>query len=153
MWWMKLRWRKIRSLSQASIWSRVKNRLHLKKRLLFPIKEISINDHINNYTKLLADLIILDVVMRMKTKRWYCWVLFLMRDMRPLCLPWSMGGYPLAIVRWPLFLWSLNWGEKKRSVLPVAHQQRYWPQVDVVQTEEEEISRNPVESAWLVITN
>ena len=41
----------------------VENRLHLKMRLYFQLKgEISINDHIYNYTKFLANLANLDVV-------------------------------------------------------------------------------------------
>ena len=57
------------SLASKYLIKSVKNRLHLKKRLLFPIKEVSINDHINNYTELLADLANVDEVIGDKTKR------------------------------------------------------------------------------------
>ena len=48
----------------------VENRLHLKRRLYhFQLKgEISISDHINNYTKLLANLTNLDVVIEYEYK-------------------------------------------------------------------------------------
>ena len=48
----------------------VKNWLHLKKRLYrFQLKDgISVSDHINNYTKLLADLTNLDVVLKDEDK-------------------------------------------------------------------------------------
>ena len=48
----------------------IENRLHLKWRLFrFQLKGgISINDHINNYTKLLADLTNLDVVIEDEDK-------------------------------------------------------------------------------------
>ena len=42
----------------------IENRLHLKRRLYrFQLKKgISIDEHMNNYTKLLADLVNVDVV-------------------------------------------------------------------------------------------
>ena len=66
----------------------VENRLHLKRRLYhFKLKgEISISDHINNYTKLLADLTNLDVVIKDEDKALILLSSLPMRDMRPLCL-------------------------------------------------------------------
>ena len=57
-------------LASKYLTKRVENRLHLKRRLYhFQLKgEISISDHINNYTKLLANLANLDVVIEYEYK-------------------------------------------------------------------------------------
>jgi len=82
-----LKYDEMNETSAKSIWEilarkyltkSVENRLHLKRKLYcFQLKgEISISDHINNYTKLLADLINLDVMIDDKDKTL---ILFLMR--------------------------------------------------------------------------
>jgi len=53
-----------KTLASKYLTKSVENRLYLKRRFYyFQLKrELSINDHINSYTKLLADLTILNVV-------------------------------------------------------------------------------------------
>jgi len=43
---------------------------------------------------------------------------------------------------------NLELRRKDKSVLLVKHRQRYWPREEVVQIEEEKISKDPIESPW-----
>ena len=61
-----------------------------------------------------------------------------------------MREYLLVTRKWPLLLWISNWRGRTRIS---DTQQRYWRREEVVQTEEEKISRNPIGSPWLVIAN
>jgi len=67
----------------------IENRLYLKRRLYrFQLKrEVSISDHTNTYTKLLADLANIDVVIDEEDKALILFSSLPMRDMRHLSSP------------------------------------------------------------------
>ena len=63
--------RKIREILKKKYLAKsIKTRLHLKKRLYrFQLKRrLSIDDHTNNYTKLLADLVNMDLAIKEEDK-------------------------------------------------------------------------------------
>jgi len=71
-------------LESKYLMKNIENQFHLKRRIYrFQLnKEISIGEHINIYTKLLADLTWMRWL-RTRTRCWFFWAFFQLKSMRP----------------------------------------------------------------------
>jgi len=133
----------------------VENHLHLKRRFYrFQLKgEIFINDHINNYTKLLTDLANLDVVIDNENK-----ALILLSSLPD-------EGYETFVLTLINRRISFSYSEVTTALVNLELRRKnneysisgtlaeVLTVREVVQTEEEKIIKNLIESSWLIITD
>ena len=84
----------------------IENRLHMKRRLyLFQLKKgISIGEHMNNYTKFLADLTNVDLVIEEEDKEMILLSSLLDEDYKTFVLTLINGYNTLAIMKFLLLL-------------------------------------------------
>ena len=114
------------TLASKYLTKSVENRLHLKRRFYrFQLRrEVSISDHINTYTKLLADLVNVDVVIEEEDKVLILLSSLLHEGYETFVLTSINGRTSFSYAMITMALVNLELREKTRSAL-VVHQRRY----------------------------